>query len=110
MSFIEISMLVVFVALGWLWLDSLKAREIAVIAARNACAGDGYLLLDDTVAIAALKPVRNAEGRLLLQRSYDFEYSDTGDNRIAGGIVLLGHRVILLNIASREGGNVYTLH
>ena len=106
MSFIEISVLVVFSALGWLWLDSLKAREIAVTAARNACAADGYLLLDDTVAIASLKPARNDEGRLLLQRSYDFEYSDTGDNRIGGGILLLGHRVIMLNIGSREGGNV----
>ena len=110
MSFIEISVLVVLSALGWLWLDSLKAREIAVTAARSACAADGYLLLDDTVAIASLKPARNDEGRLLLQRSYDFEYSDTGDNRIAGGILLLGHRVIMLNIGSREGGNVYTLH
>ena len=73
MSFIEISVLVVFSALGWLWLDSLKAREIAVTAARSACAADGYLLLDDTVAIASLKPARNDEGRLLLQRSYDFE-------------------------------------
>ena len=52
MSFIEISVLVVFSALGWLWLDSLKAREIAVTAARNACAADGYLLLDDTAILA----------------------------------------------------------
>ena len=95
---------------AWLWMDSLKAREIAVLAARNACAADGFLLLDDTVAISAFKPARNDDGRLTLQRAYDFEYSDTGNNRITGGIVLLGHRVTMLNVGSREGGNVYTLH
>lgn len=110
MSPFEIFVLAVFAALGWLWFDSLKARELALRAAREACAADGFMLLDDTVAIASLKPARNEDGRLQLQRSYDFEYSDTGDNRIAGGILLLGHRVIMLNIGSREGGNVYTLH
>lgn len=110
MSPFEISVLALLVALGWLWFDSLKARETALRAARAACAADGYLLLDDTVAIASLKPARNDEGRLQLQRSYDFEYSDTGNNRITGGIVLLGHRVTMLNVGSRDGGNVYTLH
>ena len=110
MSPFEISVLLVLAALGWLWFDSLKARELALRAAREACAADGFMLLDDTVAIASLKPARNEHGRLLLQRSYDFEYSDTGNNRITGGIVLLGHRVIMLNVGSREGGNVYTLH
>ncbi len=110
MSVLEIIVLIVFGGIAWLWMDSLKAREIAVRAARNACAADSLMLLDDTVAIAALKPVRQENGHLTLQRAYDFEYSDTGNNRLTGGIVLQGHRVVMLNVGSRDGANVYTLH
>jgi len=45
-----------------------------------------------------------------LQRAYDFEYSDTGNNRLKGSVVLLGHRVMLLNIGLRLPENVRTLH
>ena len=110
MSILEILFLLVCVGLAWLWLDSLKAREIAVRAARDACAADGLMLLDDTVAIAALRPARNDAGHVTLERAYDFEYSDTGNNRLTGGIVLRGHRVVMLNIGSGDGTNVYTLH
>ena len=65
---------------------------------------------DDTVGIASLKPARNAHGRLQLQRAYDFEFSDTGDNRVKGSIVMLGRRVLLLNIKPRSAAEVFTLH
>ena len=107
---VEIFSLLLLAAIGWLWLDSLKAREIAVRAARAACAADGLMLLDDTVAIASLKPVRDHDGRVKLQRAYDFEYSDTGNNRLTGSVVLLGHRVTTLNVGPDLPPAVRTLH
>jgi hypothetical protein len=107
---VEIISLIMFAAIAWLWLDSLKAREIAVRAARAACAADGLLLLDDTVAIANLKPVRDDDGRVKLQRAYEFEYSDTGNNRLKGSVVLRGHRVMMLNVGTNLLPNVRTLH
>ncbi len=111
----ELILLAVFIALGWLWWDSMQAREAAVAAARAACHAEGLQFLDDTVGIASLKPARNADGRLLLQRAYDFEFSDNGDNRIRGSVVTLGRRVILLNVMAPrrdEPGvsNVIPLH
>jgi hypothetical protein len=111
----ELSLLAVFLALGWLWWDSMQAREAAVAAARAACHAEGLQFLDDTVGIASLKPSRNADGRLLLQRAYDFEFSDNGDNRIRGSVVTLGRRVILLNVmvprpAEPGTSNVIPLH
>ncbi len=79
-------------------------------AARAACAAEGLLLLDDTVAIANLKPKRDGDGHVKLQRAYNFEYSDTGNNRLTGSVVLLAHRVMLLNIGMRPPPNVHTLH
>ena len=107
---LEIAGLLILGALAWLWLDSLQAREAAVTAARAACEAEGLLLLDATVSIASLKLARDEDGRLRLQRAYDFEYSDTGDNRKKGGLVLLGHRVIVLNVGLRPVPGGRTLH
>jgi hypothetical protein len=100
----EIAGLVVLAMAGWLWLDGLKARDAAIAAARKACLADGLQLLDDTVSITRLKPARDDDGRLLLQRVYTFEYSDTGDNRRRGGVTLLGHDVVLINVGVRLVG------
>ena len=73
-----------------LWADSLRARERAVAAGRAACARYGVQLLDDTVAFARLRLGRDDGGRLRLRRTYLFEFSDTGNNRRHGAIVMLG--------------------
>ena len=107
---LEIAGILMLGVIAWAWLDSLKAREVAIGAARAACTSEGLILLDDTVAIASLKALRDDDGRLRLQRAYDFEYTDTGNNRIKGGVVLLGHRVVLLNVGLRLVPEVRTLH
>ena len=72
------------------WVDSLQARERALAAGRSACQRYGVQLLDETVQFARLRLARDDEGRLRLRRSYTFEFSDTGDNRRHGAIVMLG--------------------
>ena len=109
-NILELLGLFVLLLLAWLWFDSLKAREAAVDAARTACEGEGLLFLDDTVGIASLKLARDGEGRLKLQRAYDFEYSDTGNNRIHGSVVMLGHRVMMLNVGLRVVSDTWTHH
>ena len=93
--------LVIILLLAWLWYDSLDVREAAVRAARGACETEGYLFLDDTVGISSLTVARDGEGQVKLQRGYAFEYSDTGNNRIQGGVVMLGRDVVLLNVGVR---------
>ena len=61
------------------------------------------MLLDDTVGISSLKLARSAYGHINLQRAYDFEYSETGNNRLHGTVVLLGHQVTMINVGVREG-------
>jgi len=98
MELLELLVLALLGAAVWLWLDSLKAREIGVKAAQAACADEGLQFLDDTVAIRSLRLIRDDDGRLRLRRVYGFEYSDTGDNRRPGTITLLGQRVELLHV------------
>lgn len=97
--------LLVLLAAGWLWLDSFKARDAGIRAARAACDAEDLLLLDDTVALGSLRPQRDDEGRLRLRRVYHFEYSDTGDNRRDGHVTLLGSELVMLHLphAHRPG-------
>ena len=82
--------LVVLVAAALLWTDSLRARERAVRAGRDACARYGLQFLDETVSFARMRLARDGEGQLKIARTYTFEFSDTGNNRRDGAIVMLG--------------------
>ncbi|MCC7486941.1 MAG: DUF3301 domain-containing protein [Burkholderiales bacterium] len=110
MPVFEILAIVALAALGWLWFDSLKAREAALEAARAACGAEGLQLLDATVAIAGLALARDHDGRVLVRRAYEFEFSDTGDNRRKGGLVLLGNRVVLVNVGPRPAPPLRIVH
>ena len=86
----EVLAILVLFAVVFAWIDGMKARERAVEAGRAACERYDLQLLDDTVAFARLRFVRDDEGRLRVRRTYTFEFSDTGDNRRHGAIVMLG--------------------
>jgi hypothetical protein len=73
-----------------LWLDSLRARERAVQAGRRACERYQLQFLDDTVSFTRVRLRRDEEGQLRIARTYTFEFSDTGNNRRHGAIVMLG--------------------
>ena len=49
MDLYELLALALMVGGIWLWLDSLKAREIGMQAAQRACAEEGLQFLDETV-------------------------------------------------------------
>jgi hypothetical protein len=86
----ETAAIALIVAGLYFWIDSLQARERALAAGRSACERYGVQLLDETVEFAGLRLARDDEGRLRLRRTYTFEFSDTGNNRRRGAIVMLG--------------------
>ena len=90
---LELSALFVLAALVWLWFDSMRARERALALGKRACARDGLMFLDETVECVALGFARDGDGRMRLRRTYGFEFSDTGNNRRSGSIVMLGGEV-----------------
>jgi hypothetical protein len=107
---VEVSGLLLVVALGWFWLNSIQARDVAVAASRRACDAEGLQFLDDTVSTARVRLERDDDGVLRLRRVYTFEYSDTGNNRRPGSIVLLGERVTMLNVGLRAVPDERMLH
>ena len=89
----------VLIALGVaLWVDSLRARERAVRAGRAACQRYELQFLDDTVSFARIRLGRDEGGQVKIARTYTFEFSDTGNNRRHGAIVMLGGEVADLHL------------
>ncbi len=87
---LEATALVLLAAGTYFWIDTLRAREAALLAGRTACERYGLLLLDDTVSVTRMRLARTTEGRLRVARTYGFEFSDTGNNRRHGAISLVG--------------------
>lgn len=75
--------------LGWFWLDSLRAREIALGISKAACEQRGLQLLDQAVVLRRLGFSWRAEG-IRLRRVYRFDFSEEGVGRHSGYLVLRG--------------------
>ena len=85
--------LLLIAALVWYWLDSLRALELARITGKHACSEADVQFLDDTVARIKIELVRGESGHRVLRRTYRFEFSETGNTRIEGRVVLLGQKI-----------------
>lgn len=85
----NLSVILVLLLLGWFWLDSLRAREIAFGICRAACEHREIQLLDQTVALRRLRLAWGREG-IRLRRVYRFEFSEEGVGRRGGYLVLRG--------------------
>lgn len=101
MTVAESTIVLLLLAISWLWYDSMGAREAGVKAVRTACAAEGLQLLDETIAITRLRPGRDRAGRFCWFRAYQFDYSETGENRRSGVVHLLGRDVVFLNLGLR---------
>jgi hypothetical protein len=97
----EIVIVLSILGVGWFWYANMSAREVGLGAVRQLCDEEGVQLLDETIAIAHLRPRRDHTGRLCWMRVYQFEYSETGDNRRSGSVHLLGREVIFLTLGPR---------
>lgn len=99
---VEFSALALLVLGAWLWVDSMRAREAALDAGRRACEAEAVQFLDWTVAVVKMQISRADDGRLRIRRVYQFEFSDTGNNRLTGSITLLGIQLIALHMPTGE--------
>jgi hypothetical protein len=93
MDVLSFIFLATLTALGWFWFDSMHVLEVARKAGKRACDDARVQFLDDTVAGTALALVRDQTGRRVLRRTYRFEFSETGNTRLEGQLILLGDRI-----------------
>jgi len=93
MDVASLLLLLAFAALGWFWFNSLSALELARAKGKKVCSDANVQFLDDTVANIGLALERDRSGRRVFRRTYRFEFSETGNSRLEGRLVVLGNRV-----------------
>jgi len=87
--------------LGWFWLDSLRAREVATEICRAACKQRGLQFLDQTVSLRRLRMRRTGAG-LRIVRVYGSDFSAEGVGRHSGYLVLVGLNPEMIGLGPPE--------
>jgi hypothetical protein len=99
---IDLLVTCLFVLLAGVWYSSMTAREFANAAAKDVCARSGLSLLDETVAFARCCLIRVHGGGFALRRTYTFDYCEDGVQRLSGFIIMDGHQVNTVGLATRD--------
>ena len=97
-------------ALIALWWTGARARELAVGHARRACEARGLQFLDQSVALAGMRPERGGSGAVTLRRTYAFEYTGDGAHRDRGTVTMRGQTLVRVHIPwvrDRDGNRVW---
>ena len=76
------------------WDFSRAAAERATELGRNACRAADVQWLDQAVHATGLRLRRHDNGWLGLERSFRFEYSEDGQDRHIGRLVLFGDKLV----------------
>ncbi len=71
-----------------------RARDLAIAH----CSELNLQLLDHSMVITGIWPLRGADGRLVLRRKYRFEFASIGDRRYQGELVLTGLQLLRIDL------------
>ena len=96
----ELVVILLLLGFAWFWQDSLRVREIAIALAKDFCAKENVQFLDGAVAAVSVRLKRDQHRRLVIARTYQFEFTDTGNNRLKGTIMMLGHTLETMHLPS----------
>jgi hypothetical protein len=86
MSAIAVLLLIVLLIL--FWYSAQHCRDLAIVAAREACARQDFQFLDGSAALRRLQPGFTRSEGPFLSRTYTFEYSVDGFARRTGCVIL----------------------
>jgi len=90
---VEIPLALLFGALLLWWHASVRALDRARELARAFCRRQHWQLLDQTVSLRGLRPMRDTRG-LCVARTFGFEFSADRSSRMRGGIRIHGTRAV----------------
>ncbi len=75
------------------WWESGKFKGRARDLASRHCQQLNLQLLDYSMVITGYWPTRDANGDIVIRRTYQFEFTSTGERRNQGIIVLFGSQI-----------------
>ncbi|OGT77677.1 MAG: hypothetical protein A3J35_02480 [Gammaproteobacteria bacterium RIFCSPLOWO2_02_FULL_52_10] len=100
-------LIVLLVILTACWYEILKIRELVMKRCQQVCAEAQLQFLDQTVAVIAVKIRVSDDIRLMLYRTYQFEYSENGVDRYKGYVDLLNHGIVSIRLTGDKGETIY---
>lgn len=89
----EIALIVILLALAWFWIDSLDKRERAILLGGELASRFSLQLLDESVVCSRIWLGRNRKGHVQFLRTYEFDVSASGDDRLHCHLMLLGNQL-----------------
>lgn len=90
--------LTLIAALVSFWWHSDAVKNRALQLAGNYCKALDVQLLDQTMVITGISPVRNKQGSICLRRRYRFEFASTGEERYRGEITMAGKQLLHIEL------------
>jgi hypothetical protein len=87
-------LLAILIAGAWFWMDSVAKREVALKVGRQLAERWHLQFLDETVACSRVGFARDSNGRMQIQRTYTFDVSSQGVERMACHLQLRGELLI----------------
>ena len=100
-------LIILFLALlAWFWLNSIRAKEIAMQASAEACKQIEAQFLDQTASLKKLRISRNQNGRMIFERIYSYDFSRDRETRIQGLVTIIGQRVTQVLLDEDSGTTI----
>jgi len=94
----EVMWLGLMIVSAMYWWSAQGVKQIALRAARLHCQEMDVQMLDDCVVLHRFWFKRDASGTMRIWRSYLFEFASTGDARYYGRVILLGRRILAVQL------------
>lgn len=100
-------LIILFLALiAWFWLNSIRAKEIALQASAEACKQIEVQFLDQTASLKKLRINRDRNGRMIFERIYSFDFSRDRETRMQGFVTIIGQRVTKVLLDEESGTTI----
>ena len=102
----SIFILLFLAVLAWFWMNSIRAKEIAMQASAIACQQIQAQFLDQTASLKKIQLIRNKKGRLGFERIYSFDFSRDRESREKGLVMIKGHIVQKVLLEEESGTTI----
>lgn len=103
---ISILVLLFLAFITWFWIDSVRAKEKAMIASAHACQQIQAQLLDQTASLKNLKLSRDKQGRMVVERTYNFDFSHDREQRHQGRVIIKGLQIEKIYLDMDDGTTI----
>lgn len=96
----DLTLLLPLLLLMMYWWRSSGQKSVAVAGARSYCRERNLQMLDETLVFRHFRWERDAMGKRRLCRIYEFDYSQAGEDRHTGEIMLSAYTILRIILHS----------